>query len=161
MAASLLRRGHDPVRVAEITAVALAMVELIAEELTDPTIDADPGTDMNTPTLPGAAPVRAGRVRRGGGTPPVHTGAVAGLLRVALAGAVLLAVIVNVGLAISSRVWHLPVLGLLSMLATAPLVAVLLLITIARTGSRPPSRRRRRRPRQGWPREQGPREGGG
>lgn len=152
MAASLLCRGHDPVRVAEITEVALAMVELIAEELADPATDTP--TAMNTSILLGAA--RTGRVRRGDGTPPVRTRVMAELLPVALTGAVLLAVIVNLGLTISIIVWHLPALGLVSMLATAPLVAVLLLITIARAGSRP-------HPQPGcrWPRQQSPRGGDG
>jgi len=55
-AAAMLRRGHDPIRVAELTKVPLALVELLAEHATGDRPSAERGWHYVAPSRPWATP---------------------------------------------------------------------------------------------------------
>jgi hypothetical protein len=105
MAAALLRRGRSPARVAQLTAVPLAMVTLLAEE------QAQRRATPDRSTAPGLV--------------PIWVSITAGV-----------SVLLDIGVATAATAVHVTVLAWLSLFAAAPLLALLILTTIARRGAR-------------------------
>ncbi|WP_445183352.1 hypothetical protein ACTXG6_33225 [Pseudonocardia sp. Cha107L01] len=126
MAASLLRHGRDPVRVAELTQVPLALVELLAEHqdsrrhCTRPRRSAGPPSSTLKPDSPPSSAGSAWQyveMSRPWATPrrPILSRSHGGPL------AAILPIVMNLGLALICMASHRPVLGSASLLVTAAL----------------------------------------
>lgn len=103
MAASLLRRGHDPIRVAELTKVPFALVELLAEHAGSDR----PGWDYVEPSRPWATPPpRAPRPSRRW---PLRA---------------ILPMLTNLVLVVDAVAFHRPLLAAGCLIATVPLLVI-------------------------------------
>jgi hypothetical protein len=128
LAAALLRHGRDPIRVAETTEVPLALVEFLAEhpraarrpdrpETTD-----DRGPSLTPPTGPVWQVADTSRPWATPPTPDPNRSMAWWPLRT------LAPLLMNLGLALYCLSCHHPVLGVISLLAAAPLLVLSLLI---------------------------------
>jgi hypothetical protein len=102
MAASLLRRGHDPIRVAELTKVPFALVELLAEHAGGDR----PGWDYVEPSRPWATPPPPPRAPRWW---PLR---------------VILPMLTNLVLVVDAVAFHRPLLAAGCLIATVPLLLI-------------------------------------
>lgn len=139
MAASMLRRGHRPLDVANATGVPLALVELIhTEHHPDPTERLAPAAGAAGPVInePRSAP---DSVRPD--LPAQHGPRGASRWAVRICCAALLVVLGNVGLAAAADITHMPTLAMVAVILTPLLLTALGLCAIAyacvgRRGSR-------------------------
>jgi hypothetical protein len=146
VAASMLRHGHNPRAVAEATAVPLALVDLIGDQL-----DTHPATSPPPPATHRSPDHRAGNDIIGADPrPPATSTNMVGLLRAQqrharrralIAAAALMGWVINLGLSATADIIHLPTLGVTSLILAPLLVVVFVLNATSRSPRRPRTHR--------------------